>query len=184
MDEYKIALRDKFITDLTFRISREGDLVCSGFYSDKGTYSIKGTYFLRIDASSKEILVKNLMAFDFEFLTEYLPDGQKRRAARAEESGNARKAPELYRFSLDKLILRSDGGALLIAEQYYVYERYYRNWDGTLRYDYFYNYNDIIVVNIRPNGDGFPSLHIVKHRQGSLQWQRFTWKGSQNSRGR
>ena len=164
VDEYKIALRDKFITDLTFRISREGDLVCSGFYSDKGTYSIKGTYFLRIDAHSKEILVKNLMAFDFEFLTEYLPDGQKRRAERAEEAGNARKSPELYRFSLDKLILRSDGGALLIAEQYYVYERYYRFWDGTLRYDYYYNYNDIIVVNIRPNGEIEWSTRIPKQQ--------------------
>ena len=164
VDEYKIGLRDKFITDLTFRISRQGDLVCSGFYSEKGTYSIKGTYFFRINTESKEVLVKNLMAFDFEFLTEYLPDGQRRKAARAEESGNVRKSPELYRFSLDELVLRSDGGALLVAEQYYVYERYYRYWDGTLRYDYYYNYNDIIVVNIRPNGEIEWSTRIPKQQ--------------------
>ncbi len=165
VDEYKIGLKDKFITDLTFRISNEGDLVCSGFYSDKGTYSIKGTYFFRIETASKEVVVKNLMPFDFKFLTEYMPDGQKRRAARAEQSGNARKAPELYRFSLDDLVLRSDGGALLVAEQYYVYERFYRFWDGSLRYDYYYNYNDIIVVNIRPDGEIEWSTRIPKQQE-------------------
>lgn len=167
VDEYKIELRDKFITDLTFKISRKGELVCSGFYSERNTYSIKGTYFFKIDAQTKKVYNTNLKAFDFEFLTEYMRPGEKRRAEKAEASGNTNRTPELYRYDLDELILRTDGGALLVAEQYYVYERYYRYWDGTLRNDYYYNYNDIIIVNIDPTGAIEWSARIPK-RQTTL----------------
>lgn len=170
--EYKLNLTEKFITDLTFRIGNDGNLVCSGFYSEKGTYSIKGTYFFRLNAETEEIYNSNFKAFDFEFLTEYMRDGQKDRALKAEQSGNSNRAPELYQFSLDELILRSDGGALLVAEQFYVYQRtyqnwngYYRNYGGTRQYDYFYNYNDLIVVNIRPNGEIEWTARIPKRQE-------------------
>lgn len=150
--EYRIDLEEQFITDLTFRVGNDGNLVCAGFYSNKGTYSIIGTCFFQLDVTTKEIGQLNLMSFDFEFRTEYLSEGRKDRLERAETQGNVAKTPELYRYSLDNLILRSDGGAVLIAEQYYVFQQSYRYWDGTLRYDNFYNYNDIIVVNIQPDG--------------------------------
>jgi hypothetical protein len=64
----------------------------------------------------------------------------------------------LLNYALDDLILRSDGGALLIAEQYFVRQYAVRDfWDprfgSTIRYDYYYNYNDIIIVNIKPTGE-------------------------------
>lgn len=163
--EYKLDLTEKFITDLTFRIGNDGNLVCSGFYSEKGTYSIKGTYFFRLNAETEEIYNANFKAFDFQFLTEYMSDGKRDRALKAERSGNVRRAPELYQYSLDELILRSDGGALLVAEQFYVYERSYRYWDGTFRYDYYYNYNDLIIVNIRPNGEIEWATRIPKRQE-------------------
>ncbi len=160
-DEYRIALDNVFITDLTFRVARDGDLVCSGFYSERGTYSMKGTYFFRLDAETKEVYNQNLKEFGFDFLTENMREGQRERAQRAEESGNRLRAPELYRFALDDLILRSDGGALLIAEQFYVQE--FNNNPGAFnnarfgtvnnfQRDFYYYYNDIIVVNIQPDG--------------------------------
>lgn len=163
--EYRIDLEEQFITDLTFRVGNNGNLICAGFYSNKGTYSIKGTCFLQLDVKTKEIINLNLMPFDFEFRTEYMSEGRKDRLERAEVQGNVNRTPELYRFSLDDLILRSDGGAVLIAEQYYVYQQSYRYWDGTLRYDYFYNYNDIIVVNIQPDGSIEWSTRIPKRQE-------------------
>ncbi|MBX2872816.1 MAG: hypothetical protein KTR30_11965 [Saprospiraceae bacterium] len=150
--EYRIDLENEFITDLTFRVANNGNLTCAGFYSNKGTYSIKGTCFFQLDVNTKEIASLNLMAFDFDFLTEYMTPGGKNRAERAEVQGKTNRAPELYRYSLDDLILRSDGGAVLVAEQYYVYQQSYYYWDGSLRYDHYYNYNDVIVVNIQPDG--------------------------------
>ncbi|MEZ5041644.1 MAG: hypothetical protein R2828_17250 [Saprospiraceae bacterium] len=164
--EYRIDLGDKFITDLTFRVANDGSLVCSGFYSDRGTVSIKGTYFLRMNAKTKEIFNVNFKAFDIDFLTFNMNDGQKRRAERNEESGNENKAPELYRFSLDDLIMRSDGGAVLVAEQYYVNQQsYYYYFDGTTRYNYFYYYNDILVINIKPTGEIEWASRIPKRQE-------------------
>lgn len=177
--EYKIDIADKFITDLTFRVANDGNLVCSGFYSEKGTYSIKGTYFFKLDAQTERIYNKNLKEFDFDFLTEYMSPNKKVRMKKAEIEGNERRAPELYNYALDELILRSDGGALLVAEQFYVYERqdfnqpyygygfgfydpYYRR---TTTADIFYNFNDIIVVNIRPNGEIEWTARIPKQQE-------------------
>lgn len=163
--EYKIDLKEKFITDLTFKIGNDGNLVCAGFYSERLSYSVKGTCFFGINAQTKETFNIHLKEFDFDFLTEYMTEGAKERARRAEESGNTRRAPELYRYSLDDLILRSDGGAVLIAEQYYIEERRFYDRFGTSQSIFYYNYNDIIVVNIRPDGSIEWATHIPKRQR-------------------
>ncbi len=166
VEEYKVSLNKKFITDLTFRVARDGDLIFSGFYSEKGTYSVKGTYFFRLNPETKEIYNKNLKAFDFDFLTEYLSDNKREKASKKGAG------PELYQYALDDLILRSDGGAVLVAEQYYVEQRYndynrygfggfgyggyYNRFNdpyNSFNQEYDYYYNDVIVVNIQPNGE-------------------------------
>ncbi len=164
--EYRIELGDKFITDLTFRVANDGNLVCSGFYSERGTVSTKGTYFLRMNAKTKEIYNVNFKAFDFDFLTFNMTNGQKRRAERNEREGDENRAPELYRFSLDELIMRTDGGAVLVAEQYYVYEQsYFSYWDRSTRFNYFYHYNDILVINIKPTGEIEWASRIPKRQE-------------------
>ncbi|MBL7791719.1 MAG: hypothetical protein JNK77_05335 [Saprospiraceae bacterium] len=165
VQEVRVDLKDKFITDLTFRPQRDGNLVCAGFFSEKNNYSIKGTYYLRMNALTKEVLQSTTKTFDLDFLTEYMTQGASERAREAEERGDKDRAPELYRYNLDELILRSDGGAVLVAEQYFVRERMYRYWDGTIRYDYYYYYNDIIVVNVRPDGEIEWTTRIPKRQE-------------------
>jgi hypothetical protein len=178
-EEYKIKIDDRFITDLTFRVADDGDLICSGFYSDKGTYSVKGTYFFRVNPETQEMYNDNFKEFEFDFVTDLMSDRKKEKAMKAERTGNTKKQAELYSYSLDKLILRSDGGALLIAEQYFVerdedyYSRYgygYYGWGnpwnrGFNDVDYYYNYNDIIVVNIRPDGEIEWTARIPKRQE-------------------
>lgn len=178
-EEYDVNLRDKFITDLTFRVGKDGKLICSGFYSEKNTYSIKGTYFFQIDPKNSEVSNANYKEFDFDFVTEYYSNRKKRKAKKAEEEGNSKRSAELYQYSLNDLILRSDGGAVLVAEQYYVERRednYYSNSGFYDPYgyrgnqyrenvDYYYNYNDIIVVNIKPNGEIQWASRIPKRQE-------------------
>lgn len=169
-DEMQIELPGKFITDLTFRIGKDGNLVFAGFYSDKGSYSIKGSYFFRFNPYDRSLLNRNYAPFDFNFLTAFMRPKEKERALEAERINDPLRSPELYNYSLDRLILRSDGGAVLIAEQFYVErESYYRNmypyygyypygyfndfYYSNRQVDYLYNYNDIIIVNIKPNGE-------------------------------
>jgi hypothetical protein len=175
--EYKLDIGDKFITDLTFRVGNDGNLVCTGFYSEKGNYSVKGTYFFRLNAKTQELFNKNLKAFDFDFLTSYMRPKEVEKARKAERNGDEKRQAELYNFALDDLILRNDGGAVLVAEQFYVYEdRDYDNFGGgfnrypygnnnNYRTNYYYNYNDIIVVNIRPNGEIEWTARIPKKQE-------------------
>lgn len=196
IQEYKIALKDKFVTELTFRVADDGDLVFSGFYSEKGATSMKGTCFFKINPKTKDMSSVSTREFEFDFLTDNLSERNLERAKAAVRSNDKTKEPELTSYSLDKLILRSDGGAILIAEQYYVDERQQNNYYGSpysyagygsyyspfyspynsyydpygYRYgrnnrsDYYFNYNDIIIVNIRPDGEIAWTARIPKHQ--------------------
>ena len=165
---YPIVLEDKVITDLTFRVATNGDIIIAGFYSEKDLNSIKGTFYMSLDGKTGELLRSSTRPFDFDFLTVGFSERKKRRAREAEEEDNQRRKAELGNFSLDKLLLRSDGGAVLVAEQSYVYVREDRLNDYYLPYryryspysynnrynrEYVYNYNDIIIANITPSGE-------------------------------
>jgi hypothetical protein len=182
--EFRIDLEDRFITDLTFRVAKDGNLVCCGFYSDKGTYSIKGSFYLRLDARTREFSSRHFQPFEFDFLTELMSEKNRQKAKEAEENKDRRRSPELYNYSLDDLILRSDGGAVLVAEQYFVeqetyrdyypggfypyggfYSPFYYNRYNNYQTDYYYNYNDIIVVNIRPTGEIEWAARIPKFQE-------------------
>lgn len=157
--EYSIKEPSTFITDLTFEPTRKNEIVCSGFYSEKSAVTMKGTFFMRINISTEEIIAKNFKEFDFDFVTVNYSNFKKNRAEKAAQRDDKRKEAEFYRFDLDDLVLRSDGGVLLIAEQYYV-EEYFLSSANDLRFGntqgtrtFIYNYNDIIVVNINPDGE-------------------------------
>ena len=165
--EYQVDLKDKFITDLTMKINDDGDLICAGFFSEQNQFNLKGTCFIKIDAETEEVITSSIKDFDFNFLTEYYSEYEKSRAERAEERGITNRQAELFRFSLDELILRSDGGAVLVAEQFFVEElrsnNYYDRFDTRVSYEY--NYNDIIVVNINPDGTIEWTARIPKRQE-------------------
>ena len=165
--EYAVSLPNKFLTDMQIGIRSNKDIVCAGFYSDNGTLSIRGTFFLTVDAKTKEIKTENYKEFDIGFITQNMTERQAEKAKRREERGQEQ---ELFEYDLDKLIVRSDGGALLIGEQYFVktvtYTSYINGRPSTRTVTYYY-YNDIIVVNINPNGDIAWTVKVPK-RQSSV----------------
>lgn len=197
--EYKIEMKDRFISDLSFKIDDTGDLICAGFYSDKGAKSVKGACFFKINPKTRDQTSISSRPFDFEFMTTNLSERNKERAKAALEKGDKEAEPELFNYSIEKLITRSDGGVIMIAEQYFIEERarfnnnfggfgggwnngwgggwgnsaFYDPYDrfgnrnGNQQYDYYFNYNDIIVVNIQPDGEIAWSARIPK-RQTSV----------------
>jgi hypothetical protein len=207
IQEYKIMLKDKFITELTFRVADDGDLVFSGFYSEKDAKGMKGTCFFKINPKTKDMTSVSTREFGFDFVTQNLSERSKERAKTAVANDNKEKEPELFSYNLDKLILRSDGGAILIAEQYFIEERsnnfnnfgspygmggmspysYYSPYYSSFynpysfyspygynsyrrnngRNDLYYHYNDIIVVNIRPDGEIDWAARIPKRQLSS-----------------
>jgi hypothetical protein len=152
--EYIVAMEGLFLTDMQIAITDDEDIVCAGFYSDRGTFSIKGTYFFRVDGETKNIVSKSLKEFDLNFLTMEMTEKEAEKTKKKMEKG---KDTELYEYDLDNLILRSDGGAVLVGEQYFVrvvtHTTTNANGGTTTTTTYHYHYNDIIVININPQGN-------------------------------
>ncbi|MFM8912159.1 MAG: hypothetical protein ACKOE6_04435, partial [Flammeovirgaceae bacterium] len=59
--QYPVSLDDRFLTDMQIEILDNQNIICAGFYSEKGKVSIRGTYFLRLDAASAAIVHKSFM---------------------------------------------------------------------------------------------------------------------------
>lgn len=153
-DEYTINLPDKFITDVSFSLLNNNDITCSGFYSEKGTYSIKGVFYVSIDATSKQIKKQSTKEFSIDVLVANLTERQKEKVEKKIEKG---KEVEMYDYDLRNLIYFEDGSAILCAEQYAVniVSSYVMGPNGTGTYvlNTYYEYDDIIAVKIKPDGD-------------------------------
>lgn len=150
-----VELDGQFITDLKFGFGKNNQIICSGFYSDKGTYSIKGAYFMSLDEDF-DVVKSSTIPFTFDLMVENYSDKQKKKAEKKKDKGKA-KDMEMYEYDLDDVIIREDGSAVMIAEQYYVRVTVTTSTDAngntTTRTTYHYYYNDLLVINISPNGE-------------------------------
>jgi len=147
--EIEIALGNKFITDLAFRLDRDENIYVAGFYSANSTYQIIGTLFQKIGPNGG-ILLNSSERFSEEFLSNYLSSGQ------------INKGKELKNFYLDSqdgIILRSDGGVLLIAEKFYVTSQPFRDVYGYWVDREIYHYEDVILTSV--SGDGNIEWHAI-----------------------
>ncbi|MEI7595221.1 MAG: hypothetical protein WCK02_05685 [Bacteroidota bacterium] len=165
-DEYDLNFGDKFITDMQFDINVKMDFVCAGFYSEKGSYGMKGTFYMSIDHKTKQIMNKSSKEFSFAEITQNMSAKEMKKAEKRKMKG---KKVELDDYDIDDIIMRSDGGALIIAEQYRVdvTTTTTTNAQGftTTTTHYTYNYNDILVVNISPSGEIDWVQKIVKRQR-------------------
>lgn len=163
--EYDVVVNDKFLTDMQLAIADNSDLICAGFYSDLGTFSIKGSYFLTIDEESKQIKTKSFKEFGLDFITQDMTEKQQKKTKKRAEKG---KDVELYEYDLDNIIIKDDGGAVLVGEQFYIRESTIRtvgaNGQVSTSTNYYYIYNDIIVINISPAGE-IEWAHKIPKRQ-------------------
>jgi len=139
--EYEINIPGKFITDLTFSLDKTRNLIVAGFYADDKKMRASGTFFLKVDHESKNVLTQSVKDFSKEFLQMFM----SKTRAKDENAGVAN-------MRLGKLIIREDGGVIMVAEQAYSYVVQNQTQYGTT-YTYHYVNNDIVFVNINPSGE-------------------------------
>lgn len=137
--EVAIELGDRFISDLAFRLNDE-NIYVAGFYSNRGTDQIGGTVLQQIDANGN-IVSNTTEAFDEGFLANYLSSGQINRGR------------ELKNFYLKDIILRSDGGVLLMAEKFYITRQSFRDFNGYYTEREIYHYEDVILTSVTGAGE-------------------------------
>ena len=149
--DHVIGVQDKFLQDMNLSMANEGDIICAGLYGNKNSFSVRGAFFLRIDRASKTIAHESFKEFSDDFITSYMTDKEAKKAQK--KASKKDEDVELYQYMIHDIIHRDDGGAVLVAEQYFMREVCYTDKNGNTRCNYHYYYNDLIVVNIDPKGD-------------------------------
>ncbi len=163
VDEFPIDLKNLFINGISFKFLNDGKIICAGFYSERGMKSIKGVFYLTIDPETKAVIKQSTKAFDFNFVTSQLSVSHREKVRAA---GRSNREPELPKFNLDQLILRGDGGALLLAEQFEIVSyNEYDNFSNSITERYVYRYDDIVAVSVNPQGDIDWATRIPKSQE-------------------
>ncbi len=158
--EYEIKLPGKFIDGISFSPDEDKDIVCAGLYGDMtGTAKgdISGVFFMRLNKTSKQVDATGMKALDKDFIADLTSE---RKANKGKGISND--------FKLKNFIRRSDGGSILLAEYSYDYVVTYTTTDShgmtTTRTDYHYVRNNIIAININPDGSIKWTADIPKYQ--------------------
>jgi hypothetical protein len=153
--EYEINLGTKTISAIKVGLAPNGDVVVAGFYSNLGLSEneMAGTFYMRIDYESKNVLSSTFNDFESNFLIHSLG-----------RSGNRKK--ELYNYLLHQLFVSNDGSCTLVAEQYYKNSICYSDFrTGIVNCNWYYYYNEIILVNVSPDGKVNWCKNIPKYQE-------------------
>lgn len=117
-------------------------LIAAGFYSEKDPGKATGFYYLNIDPLQPEDITLNFEKFDEETLTAVL--GKK-----------GRRAKGLQEISVQEVVLRRDGGAILVGERNRMFERggTSRTYiDGVNNFMVDYYFDELLIASIHPTG--------------------------------
>lgn len=146
-DEAELPIGELFAAGLYVKVDREQDrLYIGGFYSDKKNGHFEGVLYAYYDIIEKEFREMKAIPFS-DRLREATGDRSKKRA--------------FNDYRVKELIVKNDGGFVMIAEDFFIttrsnyssgfgyYSWYYPTMSSSVRE---YNYGDIIAISCDGNG--------------------------------
>jgi hypothetical protein len=141
-NEHQVRNPEHFLTDAGFAFDELNQkIVITGFYSDKTEYSSAGVFYYNLDPATLAASEIHFSAFAPSFLYKFL----------GEQKANYNR--ELVNYSIDKIILRRDGGAVIIAEANYTSEySYYDYYLRTYMSRTYYHRDNIIQLSVNKDG--------------------------------
>lgn len=158
VDEYELKFDKKEIVSAAFAFNKSGELVISGFYSDKTNkknYGISGIYYAKVDAVTLEETHVNTSAFDAEFLDIFLSDRQIRKGKGISTT-----------YLMKNFIFREDGSCTMVAENHYITQQCSQsgNVGGIVVTTcvYYYHYNELMVIHVDGNGNIMYNHYLKK----------------------
>lgn len=139
----EIKIDGKFLTDVGFSVDNSNHrVIAAGFYSDRSTYSTAGIFYNSFSEDSLVQLSSSSSPFPDSYLAKFI----------GERKGN--KSKELVNYSIDRLIVRKDGGVAIMAESFNRAERsYYDYYIQSFIYHYYYHYGNVMVCSVNPSGE-------------------------------
>lgn len=141
LNAVSIVLSKFFINDIKMEIDYiNKQIVMAGFYSELNSFSSAGIVYanVKFDDLTPRIYYESFKA---KFLNEF----------NTERTVN--RGTELINYYIDRILLRTDGGVILVSESNYVtestnYNSYYQLYTTS----YTYHYDNILLFSINPNG--------------------------------
>jgi hypothetical protein len=108
LKEYEIGFQKEIIMTSHLELNDKDELICTGFYTEITMFDsgMKGFYYLRIDPNSKEVVAKNLSAFDVSFLEQLMSQRK------------AEKGKGINYYVIRDTYSMPDGGMTIVAENY------------------------------------------------------------------
>lgn len=153
----KVPMPEKLTFDASFVYDHMNEhLAATGLYSDKNLGRADGFFFFRMDARSVDGFLLTMQPFESSFVTNLL--GKK-----------ADKAKGIPEAEVREVVLRRDGGVLLIGERTRVFQRNVGNVNRTFynmnggRFAVDFYYDEIFVISIHP--DGTKHWSTVMHKK-------------------
>ncbi len=163
--ESKIELKDFYISDMTASMLPNSDIVCAGFTTSRTlSRNINGVFYILIDNKTREISVESTKEFDYEFIKEGMTEKQEKKADKQKAKG---KEVNLPSFTFREIILKENGGALVVAEQYWMEISAYTDAKGNTHTTYHYFYNDIVAVSIDAQGQIEWASKVIKRQHST-----------------
>ena len=140
------------ITKTTLSVGLDNDIIVTGFLSASGSFAnkLKGIFFMKLESTSKEIIVNKISLFSEKFKGSYLTTKELKR----------KKQPSIENeYNNIQVVNRKDGGAFLIAEKV----------SAVLSGGHNYYFDDIIAFNLSNEGSLIWDRRVFKDQTHSAR---------------
>lgn len=137
--EYPVTITDRFIRGVRIIAGDQGELICTGLYSDLLRKGVRGSFFFRIDPITGNVVDYNLNEFDDAFISQL---SKMKEPLIAQE--------ELISYVITDVVLRENNKIIMIAEQVF-----------NQPYD---TYNNLIITCFDNNGQVYWTQVVEKHQ--------------------
>ena len=147
-ERFDVSLEGKFMSDVTFERTDNGDIQVIGFFSDKAGVQ-NGVFNMLIDGEMYAVDNVETTEFPTDFIVQHTSEKQKKKAAKKEAKG---KEIAFYSYDIDELVENPDGTITMIGEQYRYYQTCHTDANGNTSCTNHYIFGNIIIVKFDEDG--------------------------------
>ena len=153
---YKLNFPERMTYDISFTYDNLNKrLIAAGLYSDKNITNADGYFYMNVDPKAPGENLLKFTAFDDEFISNL-------------QGKEVKKNRGITEVVVQELVLRRDGGVLLVIEKNRQFERRIAGsnrvyYDNNSRFIVDYYFDELLVFSIHP--DGKPHWKTILHKK-------------------
>jgi hypothetical protein len=141
LTEFEINVDDRWFHSARFQIVGDTSLVVAGFYANSGQGNIAGAFYLHFNTQTDELESSGFEPLPRDIL------------ASIGVSGDFSMSGGAQMFALRNLLVKSDGGVVLVAEKEYVNTSTYIDpYTGQYITNYHYHFDEVLFVGLDASG--------------------------------